>query len=88
MPSILLVQGGYFHRGELFPPFRGKERRQSVFCFFFNIITPPPMAVSEVTLIQNNQYTIVGYPGATCSELQQCHIVWIYIIYLHVPAVG
>ena len=54
MLSILLVQESYFHRGDLFSPFWGwgKERCQNI---FFIHLLHLPMAVSEVTLIQNNQ---------------------------------
>lgn len=47
MPPSLLVQGGYCHLGDLSPAFWGTEGGQSI---------PLTPAVSQVTLIRNNQY--------------------------------
>lgn len=53
MLSVLLVQGRYFHMGGLFPTIRENKRcKRGV--SFFNIICFPP-AISQVTLVQNNQ---------------------------------
>ena len=49
--------------GELFPAFK-KDREEEV----QSVLTS---AVSQVTLIQNNQYATVACFGVACSEPQQ-----------------
>ena len=61
--SILMVQGGFLHIGDLFPTFKRKEV-ESEYLYF-------SLGFSQVTLIQNNQYVIEMYFGAACPGPQQ-----------------
>ena len=48
--------------GALFPTFRGTKEGQSVILV---------LAVSQVTLIQNNQYATLAYIGVACPKPHQ-----------------
>ena len=54
------MQGGYFSQGRFISRFQ-EDREESQSTLF-------AQSVSQVTLIQNNQYAKMAYFGATCLE--------------------
>ena len=63
MFSILWIYGRYLQMGN-FPPSRGS----GVKVFFISL---PPLAISQVTLIHNNQYDIEAYLGTISTGPQK-----------------
>ena len=59
MPPILLAWGGHLQMRNLFPAFRRTKKGQCVLL---------ALAISQVTLIQNNQYVKVVYFGVACPQ--------------------